>query len=110
VLSGSLGVCALPGLGVVLQKKGLSRWLWCSGLPKPRAGCGDCAGSIFLQALADHSRLNYLHLMNKAAEAEDRHSYFHYLKLAEKVLRNSKEEDGIWQPNRQPIGLDGSSF
>lgn len=50
--------------------------------------------------LADHSRLNYLHLMNKAAEAEDRHSYFHYLKLAEKVLRNSKEEDGIWQPNR----------
>ena len=38
--------------------------------------------------------------MNKAAEAEDRHSYFHYLKLAEKVLRNSREEDGIWQPNR----------
>lgn len=50
--------------------------------------------------MADHSRLNYLHLMNKAAEAEDRQSYFHYLKLAEKVLKNSREEDGIWQPSQ----------
>ena len=28
-------------------------------------------------------RLSYLHLMNKAAESEDRQSYFYYLKLAE---------------------------
>ena len=27
-------------------------------------------------------RLSYLHLMNKAAESEDRQSYFYYLKLA----------------------------
>ena len=38
--------------------------------------------------------------MTKAAEAEDRQSYFHYLKLAEKALRNGKESDGIWQPTR----------
>ncbi len=38
--------------------------------------------------------------MNKAAEAEDRQSYFHYLKLAEKALRNGKENDWIWQPTR----------
>ena len=48
--------------------------------------------------MADHSRLNYLHLMNKAAEAQDRQGYFHYLKLADKALRNSKETGGIWQP------------
>ena len=50
--------------------------------------------------MADHSRLNYLYLMNQAAEAKDRQSYYHYLKLAEKVLRNGKERDGIWQPTR----------
>ena len=55
---------------------------------------------MLISAMTNHSRLNYLHLMNMAAEAGDRQSYFHYLKLAEKVLRNSKEEDGIWQPNR----------
>ena len=53
---------------------------------------------IFIKALTDHSRLNYLHLMNMAAEAGDRQSYFHYLKLAEKALRNSKESGEIWQP------------
>ena len=31
-------------------------------------------------------RLSYLHLMNKAAESEDRQSYFYYLKLAEQTL------------------------
>ena len=36
--------------------------------------------------------------MNKAAEAEDRQGYYHYLKLAEKTLRNGKDRDGIWQP------------
>ena len=51
VLRGLLGVCALPGPGIVLQKKGLSRWLWCSGLPKPRVGCGDGAGSIFFTSV-----------------------------------------------------------
>ena len=58
------------------------------------------SSSLFSSVVADHSRLNYLHLMNKAAEAEDRQSYFHYLKLAEKVLKNSREEDGIWQPSQ----------
>ena len=62
---------------------------------------GRTFAAIYLIAtVADHSRLNYLHLMNQAAEAEDRQSYFHYLKLAEKALRNAKEEDGIWQPTR----------
>ena len=37
--------------------------------------------------LADEKRLNYLHLMNKAAKSEDRQSYFHYLKQAEKALK-----------------------
>ena len=61
---------------------------------------GDVQMSLLIAALSDHLRLNYLHLMNKAAEAEDRQSYFHYLKLAEKALRNGKESDGIWQPTR----------
>ena len=52
-----------------------------------------------IEALAEKSlHLNYLYLMNKAAEAEDRLGYYHYLKLAEKALRNAKEMDGIWQP------------
>ena len=55
---------------------------------------------FLITVLSEHLRLNYLHLMNKAAEAEDRQSYFHYLKLAEKALRNGKERDGIWQPTR----------
>ena len=55
---------------------------------------------FLISTLSEQSRLNYLHLMNKAAEAEDRQSYFHYLKLAEKALRNGKESDGIWQPTR----------
>lgn len=38
---------------------------------------------FLITVLSEHLRLNYLHLMNKAAEAEDRQSYFHYLKLAE---------------------------
>ena len=47
--------------------------------------------------LSDQHRLNYLHLMNKAAESEDRQSYFHYLQQAEKVLRDT-DEDAVWQP------------
>lgn len=47
--------------------------------------------------LSDQHRLNYLHLMNKAAESEDRQSYFHYLKQAEQVLRDT-DEDAVWQP------------
>ena len=47
--------------------------------------------------MSDQHRLNYLHLMNKAAESEDRQSYFHYLKQAEKVLRDT-DEDAVWQP------------
>ena len=53
---------------------------------------------MLFSAMTNHSRLNYLHLMNMAAEAGDRQSYFHYLKLAEKALRNSKERGVIWQP------------
>ena len=47
--------------------------------------------------LSDQHRLNYLHLMNKAAESEDRQSYFHYLQQAEQVLRDT-DEDEVWQP------------
>ena len=54
-------------------------------------------------ALGDQQRLSYLHLMNKAAQSEDRQSYFHYLKMAEMVLKNAKREDGIWQPNYQSV-------
>jgi len=42
-------------------------------------------------------RLSYLHLMNKAAESEDRQSYFHYLKLAEQALQR-EDRDMIWKP------------
>jgi len=42
-------------------------------------------------------RLSYLHLMNKAAESEDRQSYFHYLKLAEQALQR-QDRDMIWKP------------
>lgn len=35
--------------------------------------------------------------MNKAAESEDRQSYFHYLQQAEQVLRDT-DEDAVWQP------------
>ena len=43
--------------------------------------------NLFQKTLADEKRLNYLHLMNKAAKSEDRQSYFHYLKQAEKALK-----------------------
>lgn len=42
-------------------------------------------------------RLSYLHLMNKAAESEDRQSYFHYLKLAEQALQR-QDPDVLWKP------------
>ena len=42
-------------------------------------------------------RLSYLHLMNKAAESEDRQSYFYYLKLAEQTLQR-QDPDVIWKP------------
>ena len=45
---------------------------------------------------SDH-RLSYLHLMNKAAESEDRQSYFYYLKLAEQSLQ-SQDPDVLWKP------------
>ena len=47
--------------------------------------------------LSDQHRLNYLHLMNKAAESEDRQSYFHYLQQAEQVLRDT-DDDAVWKP------------
>ena len=47
--------------------------------------------------LSDQHRLNYLHLMNKAAESEDRQSYFYYLQQAEQVLRDA-DDDSVWQP------------
>ena len=52
--------------------------------------------------MADHSRLNYLHLMNKAAESEDRQSYFHYLKLAEETLQR-QDPEVIWKPQVEPL-------
>ena len=33
-------------------------------------------------------RLNYLHMMNKAAESGDQQGYFHYLMKAEKAARD----------------------
>ena len=42
-------------------------------------------------------RLSYLHLMNKAAESEDRQSYFYYLKLAEQTLQ-SQDPEVLWKP------------
>ena len=42
-------------------------------------------------------RLSYLHLMNKAAESEDRQSYFYYLKLAEQTLQR-QDPEVIWKP------------
>ena len=42
-------------------------------------------------------RLSYLHLMNKAAESEDRQSYFYYLKLAEETLQR-QDPEVIWKP------------
>ena len=42
-------------------------------------------------------RLSYLHLMNKAAESEDRQSYFYYLKLAEQTLQR-QDPDELWKP------------
>ena len=42
-------------------------------------------------------RLSYLHLMNKAAESEDRQSYFYYLKLAEQALQR-QDPDVLWKP------------
>ena len=53
--------------------------------------------------MADDLRLSYLHLMNKAAQSEDRQSYFHYLKLAEQTLRSAKQHTEIWQPNAETI-------
>jgi hypothetical protein len=42
-------------------------------------------------------RLSYLHLMNKAAESEDRQGYFYYLKLAEQTLQR-QDPEVIWKP------------
>ena len=43
--------------------------------------------------MGDHrQRLNYLHLMNKAAESGDQQGYFYYLMKAEKALQ-SRDED-----------------
>ena len=42
-------------------------------------------------------RLSYLQLMNKAAESEDRQSYFYYLKLAEQALQR-EDPEVIWKP------------
>ena len=83
-----------------LQKRSLRDWLWFPRLPKAQPQTDEVNLRFLITVLSEHLRLNYLHLMNKAAEAEDRQSYFHYLKLAEKALRNGKESDGIWQPTR----------
>jgi hypothetical protein len=45
----------------------------------------------------DAQRLSYLHLMNKAAESEDRQSYFYYLKLAEQTLQR-QDPEVLWKP------------
>ena len=62
--------------------------------------------------MADDLRLSYLHLMNKAAQSEDRQSYFHYLKLAERRLRSSQRDPDIWQPTAETIkaSSDGAVF
>ena len=53
-------------------------------------------------------RLSYLHLMNKAAESEDRQSYFYYLKLAEQTLQR-QDPEVIWKPagdSANHVGLE----
>ena len=53
-------------------------------------------------------RLSYLHLMNKAAESEDRQSYFYYLKMAEQTLQR-QDPDVIWKPageSANHVGFD----
>ena len=48
---------------------------------------------VFFCLMGDHrQRLNYLHLMKKAAESGDRQGYFYYLMKAEKALQ-SRDED-----------------
>jgi len=42
-------------------------------------------------------RVRYLHLINKAAESEDRQRYFYYLKLAEQTLQR-QDPEVIWKP------------
>ena len=46
----------------------------------------------FRPCMNSDQRLSYLHLMNKAAESEDRQSYFYYLKLAEQTLQRQDPE------------------
>ena len=69
----------------------MSLWLPKNWIGKEKI-CFPCPSN-----LSDQHRLNYLHLMNKAAESEDRQSYFHYLQQAEQVLRDT-DEDAVWQP------------
>ena len=42
-------------------------------------------------------RLSYLDLITKAAESEDRQSYFYYLKQAEQTLQR-QDPEVIWKP------------
>ena len=47
--------------------------------------------------MSENNRLTYLHLMNKAAESEDRQSYYYYLKKAEAILDLQSDHE-IWAP------------
>ena len=51
----------------------------------------------FQPCMNSDQRLSYLHLMNKAAESEDRQSYFYYLKLAEQTLQR-QDPEALWKP------------
>ena len=51
----------------------------------------------FLPCMNSDQCLSHLHLMNKAAESEDRQSDFYYLKLAEQTLQR-QDPEALWKP------------
>ena len=54
--------------------------------------------------MGDHrQRLNYLHLMNKAAESGDQRGYFYYLMKAEKASQSRDEDQSAEAFDRMSI-------
>ena len=65
-------------------------------IPKSKGGSGE-GFDVSKPFMNSDQRLSYLHLMNKAAESEDRQSYFYYLKLAEETLQR-QDPEVLWKP------------
>ena len=51
-------------------------------------------------------RLNYLHLMNKAAESGDQQGYFHYLMKAERAARDAGRNTESFGPASSAADLN----